>query len=232
VSKLSKDSLDGVELIKVLSLSILNESDPSVWLDSLAADGSLRLLINSLSSDDRDMKTSKCQKSCKAFYAFESKMCLLTKVASSQKGAQTLVHLGLVSTLSSLECLEIYTYLLNQNEVCFTVFISVFRLLVTLADSSSPTEVEELARFLLLKSPVLYAILKTPDSYRNSEEGQKVLFYVTALLSKLTPFLDTELHKTLVSFVQSLKDVKTETEAKILTNVLQGCIHFSLNNRK
>ena len=224
ISKLAKDCLDGVELIKMLSLSILNSSHS--WLTCLGNDGSLQMLIKSLVNDDRDIKANKCQRNCKAFYAFESKISLLSKLASCHEGCQMLLHLGVIEVLSSLECLDIYSCLLTQNQVCFSIFVSVFRLLVTLKDE------EQVSRFLRLKSPLVYAIMTQPEDYRSSQEGQTVLFWVTALLSKLVTFMDGELLKTFMSFIRSLGEVKSVGEAKILVNVLQGCIKFSQQNRE
>ena len=231
VSKLSRDSLDSIDLVKVLSLSILQESD-TCWVDDLGNDGTLQLLISSLTHDDREIRANKCQKLSKSFYTFESKMSLLTKLASTEKGARILVHLGIVPVLSGLECIEVYTYLLNQNEVCFCIFEAVFRLLVELCQSCPPSDGEELSRFVVAKSPVLYGMLRTTESYRETAEGQKVLFHVSALLSKLILFTNQELQKTFFAFTNVCMDARKESEAKILLNLLQGCVTYIRSNRK
>ena len=206
VSKLSKDCLDGVELIKVLSLCILTKSDSSLWLQQLTQDGSLELLVKSLVEDDKEMKENRDHKTCKAFYSFESKMCLLTKTAASSDGAKILLHSGLIHVLSRLQTLDIHTFLLKDNEVASSVFMSVFRLLVTLCDSSPVTGREEVSKLLLVKSPILYAILMTPETYRSTCQGEGLLFYVSAFLSKMIPFMEEDLFKTFQSFLQSVKE--------------------------
>lgn len=231
VSKLSRDSLDSIDLVKVLSLSILQDSGTD-WVGDMANDGTLQLLINSLASDDQEIRSNKCQRLSKSFYTFESKMSLFTKLASTEKGARTLVHLGIVPVLCALECIEVYTYLLNQNEVCFSIFESVFRLLVTLCQSCPLSDAEELSRFVVAKSPVLYGMLRTTESYRETAEGQKVLFHVSALLSKLILFTNQELQKTFFAFINVCMDARKESEAKILLNLLQGCVTYIRSNGK
>lgn len=231
VSKLSRDSLDSIDLVKVLALSILQESDAS-WIDDMANDGTLQLLISSLACDDREIRANKCQKLSKSYYTFESKMSLLTKLASTEKGARILVHLGIVPVLCGLECIEVYTYLLNQNEVCFNIFESVFRLLIRLCQSCPLSDAEELSRFVVIKSPVLYGMLRTTESYRETEEGQKVLFHVSALLSKLILFTSQELQKTFFAFINVCMDSRKESEAKILLNLLLGCVTYIRSHRK
>lgn len=231
ISRVGKDALDSIDLVKILSLSILLESKDTSWVDDFSSDGTLGLLVNSLTQDDLEIKLAKCQK-CPAYYSFESKIALFLKIASVESGAKLLIHLNLVSVLTSLETLEIYTYLLNRNEVCFNIYVAVMRLLVTLAGSTLYCEVEtdRLGQFVIAKSPVLYAILKTSDSYRSSTEGSTALFLTTALISKLILYTDSETQKCYLSLVLPCSSIKNESESQIMVNILQGCVTFILAN--
>jgi nuclear pore complex protein Nup205 len=73
LERLAKDMLAGHEVAKVLSISILNRSDLSMWLNELLSNGTLRQLLDSLLNDDREIRANKCE-FIKAFYVFESKM--------------------------------------------------------------------------------------------------------------------------------------------------------------
>lgn len=73
LQKLCKDLLSAHEVIKVLAASILNESD-FTWFGDLAGDGTVRLLIDSLLTDDRDIKANKCEPQSRTFYTFDSKI--------------------------------------------------------------------------------------------------------------------------------------------------------------
>lgn len=231
ISRVGKDALDSMDLIKILSISILLECKDTSWVDSFSSDGTLGLLINSLAQDDNEIKSAKCQK-CSAYYSFESKICLLLKIASVESGAKLLIHLNLVNILSSLETLEIYTYLLNRNEVCFNIYVLVMRLLVTLANSCVNCEVETdlLGQFIITKSPVLYTILKISDSYRNSSEGALASFLTTGLISKLIHYTDAETQKSYLSLVLTCSTLNNDYESKILVNILQGCVKFIRKN--
>lgn len=232
LDRLVKDSLTGVELVKVLALSILTECDSS-WVGELASDGSLRMLIHSILNDDKEIKESKCDKLSKAFYSFEAKMTLLIGIASSQSGARTLIHLGITECLLSLETFDIYTNSTNKNEVCFRIFTSVLKLILLLVDMSIPSDLEILAKFLTCKSHIFYDLMRSPsESYRESEEGKIIIPQLVSLTSKLILFTDSQLQKSFIQSTYICHDIKSSVDLRILTSVLQGCIRFMTQNRK
>ena len=76
LDKLTKDVLAGHEVAKMLSISILNRCDPFNWLNELVLNGTLKQVLLSLLSDDRDIRANKYE-FIKTFYVFESKMVSL-----------------------------------------------------------------------------------------------------------------------------------------------------------
>jgi hypothetical protein len=231
LAKVSSDSLESVELIKILSLSLLTSSQVDSWLDILSNDASLSLLIKSLLTHDSQLIRLKASSESKAFYSFETMMSLLSKIASSSlKASQTLIHEGIIDVLSCLHCLEIYSSCL-LNQVSLKVLVNVFRLLVTLSSWNINGQTQ-IYKFLNNKSPLIYSILSQSLDYRTTKEGTTLLFYVTLLLSKLTTFMDIELYRLFMAFIKSFSDIKSVEEAKILSNVLQGCINFNQTHRE
>ena len=232
LDRLVKDSLTGIELVKVLALSILSECD-TTWVSELASDGSLRMLVESLLIDDKEIKASKCDSLSKAFYSFEAKMTLLIAIASTQSGARTLIHLGIIDRLLSLETFEIYPNSTNRNEVCFKIFSSILKLVLLLVDMSLPSDQEILSKFLTSKSYLIYDLVKTPPgSYSESAEGKIIIPQLVAVTSKLILFSDSQLQKSFIQYTHTCCDLKSETDSRILTNVLQGCIRFMVQNRE
>lgn len=73
LDRLTKDVLAGHEVAKMLSISILNRSDINNWLNELILNGTLKQLLQSILSDDRDIRANKYE-FIKTFYVFESKM--------------------------------------------------------------------------------------------------------------------------------------------------------------
>lgn len=73
LDKLTKDVLAGHEVAKMLSISILNRCDPANWLNELILNGTLKQMLLSILSDDRDIRANKYE-FIKTFYVFESKM--------------------------------------------------------------------------------------------------------------------------------------------------------------
>lgn len=72
LDKLCKDILKGHEIAKVLAILLLIESESS-WINDVASDGTLKLIMNSLLTDDREIKANKCELS-KVFYTFDAKL--------------------------------------------------------------------------------------------------------------------------------------------------------------
>jgi hypothetical protein len=210
-----------------LAISVLNENDLS-WVKDLASDGSLRLLIDSLLIDDREIKASKCEVHSKAFYSFESKMALMIKVASHSDGARILIHLGLVGVISSLECVELYPYLINQNQICFTVFKNVMQLMITLCETTLSQDSEELSRFLSARSSVVYYMLRMASSLKSSEEGRSVLILTTSLVCQLITFASDQVQGMFIGSINNFTNgTINESEVQILANVLIGCVQLS-----
>ena len=83
LDRLTKDVLSGHEVAKMLSISILNRSDTDNWLNELILNGTLKQLLQSILSDDRDIRANKYE-FIKTFYVFESKMvsavCFLSEM--------------------------------------------------------------------------------------------------------------------------------------------------------
>lgn len=73
LDKLTKDVLSGHEVAKMLSISILNFAEPSNWLQEMIMNGTLKQMLRSLLSDDREIRVNKYEP-IRAFYVFESKI--------------------------------------------------------------------------------------------------------------------------------------------------------------
>ncbi|RWS05194.1 nuclear pore complex protein Nup205-like protein, partial [Dinothrombium tinctorium] len=229
LEKLCKDVLSGHEVTKVLALAILNETDSS-WIRDVANDGTLRLIIDSLLVDEKEVKAFKFDEHCKAFYSFEAKMTLLMKIASTPSGPQILIHLGIIDVLSSLECYEIYPFLFGQSDICFKMFAGITRLLLTLCCGLNKQNLDQISPFLNVRSVVINDVLRTAVSSKNSSEAEIILNLFTAVLSQLVAYCNTQLQRTFLSLINTFNEKIEVSRSQILVNVLLGYMQLCQNN--
>lgn len=71
-------------------------------------------------------------------------------ICSTQNGIQLLFHLNPIETLSSIQCFEIYSYLIGQSVVCHKIFINIIRLLLLLSTTNNQQSVDEVICYLFI----------------------------------------------------------------------------------
>ncbi|KAI1292057.1 Nuclear pore complex protein [Halotydeus destructor] len=229
LEKLCKDTLSGQELVKVLATSVLTVDETAGWVNDLASDGSLRLLVGSLAVDDKEIKASKYERYSKAFYSFDSKIALLLKIASTQNGARMLIHARIVDVLSKLECVEMYPFVVNQNEVCAKLFQNVIRLMNTIASSTLQRDYEHLSQFIGVRSSEFYDLLRLSHSFDQSEEVKSIITLVTSLLSRLILHANGQLQRLLIGSLNRHVEVNSKNDCLVITNILLACVKMSRN---
>lgn len=79
LDKLCKDILSGHEIAKVLAILLLNQSDSS-YINEIFSNGTLKLLMDSLITDDKEIKENKCELT-KVFYTFDAKLVRLILIS-------------------------------------------------------------------------------------------------------------------------------------------------------
>ena len=68
---------------------------------------------------------------------------LFNKICSSTNGIQVIFRLDPIQTISSLQCFEIYPFLLNKSFVCHKMFVNIMRFLLVLSTTNNQQSVEE-----------------------------------------------------------------------------------------
>lgn len=175
----------------------------------------------------------------------------MLKIGSSPPGAKLLLHSGVVDTLSQLESIELYPYLVNKNEVCFKVFQNIIRLMITLCNSSVERDHEhvsnfaivtqlilqssclpQLCKFVTKRSAVLYDLLRLSNSFEPTAEVKITLSLVTSLLSQLVLNCNQQLQRILVGSFDRFADATDDATAQVLVNISTACVTLCRNNRK
>lgn len=60
-------------------------------------------------------------------------------------------NLDIVNTLESLQCFDMYPYLICENPVCFKMFIYVLRLMITITTTNNRQIITEVFKIILIK---------------------------------------------------------------------------------
>lgn len=219
LEKIYKDASVGPEVVKVLALTILTQTDLS-WVDDASRDGSLRHLVESLTDDDLEIVATKGEVITKAFYSFESKVTLFTKIASTLEGAKALIHLNIMEVLGSLRCIDSYLMLLDENTFFQNLYVDVLRLMSTLSTSMRINN-----RNLLKVKPLLHTeILRNVPLLKNRPDGLETLLITTSLQSQIILEAETRLRHDFVNSIQHFTSGIEESHMKILVNLLTGCV--------
>ncbi|XP_074596167.1 nuclear pore complex protein Nup205 [Brevipalpus obovatus] len=229
LKKLCKDILSGHEVTKVLAISLLNESELT-WARDLSNDGSLKLLIDSLVTDDKEILQQKFDVHCKAFYSFDSKMALLMKICSTPTGTRFVLHAGIIDVLSNLESFELYPYYINQSDICHKMFVSTLRLLLCLSGVDEGQLYEPFSLFLNVRGSILSDILRMANVIRSTPEGITVLTLITGILAKIIPSVNKQLQRSFMSLLNYYLGGIETNEIKIVINLLIGFVRISITN--
>jgi len=230
LEKICKDVLSGQELNKVLTMSVLIESNPS-WIKDVANDGTLRLIMDSLKEDDKEIKANKFDVRCKSFYSFETKMALLMKISLDSRGSKILKHLGIVEVLSELECFDLYSFLIGQSDICYKMVVSILRLLLSVSCTDEEQDIQQVSQFVQAHSSTINDILNLKSPVKNEEEGITVLTLVTSLLSKLCYHTKKQVQTSFLNLIHNYHEKIKPNETKILINILTGYVEIVNANR-
>lgn len=219
LEKIYKDALVGPEVIKVLALTILTQTDLS-WVEDATRDGSLRHLVVSLAEDDLEIVATKGEVITKAFYSFESKVTLFTKIASSLSGAKNLVHLNIMEVLGSLRCIDSCLMLLDETTFFQKLYLDVLQLMSALSTSMRINN----KNLLKVKSTIHSEILRNVSLLKNRPDGLMTLLATTSLQSQIILEADSRLRHDFVNSIQHFTTNLEEIHMKILVNLLTGCV--------
>lgn len=219
LEKIYKDALIGPEVIKVLALTILTQTDLS-WVEDATKDGSLRHLVESLSEDDLEIVATKGEVITKAFYSFESKVTLFTKIASTLSGAKSLIHLNIMDVLGSLRCIDSYLMLLDENTFFQKLYLDVLQLMSALSINMRINN----KNLLKVKPTIHTEILRNVPLLKNHPEGLETLLVTTCLQSQIILEADSRLKHDFVNSIQHFSSDLDENHLKILVNLLTGCV--------
>lgn len=227
LEKIYKDALIGPEIIKVLSLTILTQTDLT-WVESAARDGSLRHLIESLAEDDLEIVATRGEILTKEFYAFDSKLTLFNNIAITSSGARALVHLNLMDVLGSLRIIDSYLMMLDENTIFQKLFVGVVRLMKTL---STTLKIQHKNIFKI--KPIIHTeILRNIPVLMNTEEGRETLLQTTCLQTQIISEAESTLQHDFVNSVQHFTRELSSDMLKILVNILTGCTKILLSHQK
>jgi len=219
LEKIYKDALVGPEIVKVLALTILTQTDLT-WVEDATKDGSLRHLVESLTEDDLEIVATKGETITKAFYTFESKVTLFTKIASSLPGAKNLIHLNTMDVLGSLRCIDSYLMLLDENTFFQKLYVDVLQLMSTLSTSMRINN-----RNLLKVKPIIHTeILRNVPLLKNRSDGLDTLLVTTSLQSQIILEADSRFKHDFVNSIQHFTSGLEGNHLKILVNLLTGCV--------
>ena len=230
LEKICKDVLSGQDLNKVLTMSVLIESNSS-WIKDVANDGTLRLIMDSLREDDKEIKAYKFDVRCKSFYSFETKMALLMKISLDSRGNKILKHLGIIEILSELECFDLYSFLIGQSDICFKMVVSILRLLLSVSCTDEEQDIQQVSQFVQAHSSTINDILNLKSPTKNEEEGITMLTLVTSLLSKLCYHAKKQVQTSFLNLIHNYHEKIKPNETKILINILTGYVEIVNANR-
>lgn len=214
-----KDASIGPTGVQVPALTVLTQTDLS-WVDDATKDGSLRHLVESLTDDDLEIVATKGEVITKAFYSFESKITLFTKIASSLSGAKSLIHLNIMDVLGNLRCIDSYLMLLDLDTFFQKLYLDVLRLMSALSTSMRINN-----KHLLQVKPLIHSeILRNMSLLKNRQDGLETLLMTTSLQNQIILEADSRLKHDFVNSIQHFTSSSEDSHLKILVNLLTGCV--------
>lgn len=221
LEKVFKDALVGPELVKVVALTFLTNTDFS-WVEGATRDGTLRHLIESMTDNDAEVVETRGERITKAFFSFESKLTLFTKIASTSAGAKCLIHLNVMEVLSNLRCIDSYLLMLDVNTYFQKLYVKIVLLMSALS-----TSVRINNKHLLGIKPIMHSeILRNVPLLKNRPEGLDTLLVTTCLQSQIILEADNRFKHDFVNSIQHFTSTLEENHFKILINLLTGCIRI------
>lgn len=219
LEKIYKDALIGPAGVQVPALTVLIQTD-LCWVESATRDGSLRHLVESLTEDDLEIVATKGEEITKAFYSFESKVTLFTKIATTLSGAKSLIHLNIMDVLENLRCIDSYLMLLDENTFFQKLYLDVLRLM-----SAMSTSMRINNKNLLKIKPLIHTeILRNIPLLKNRQDGLETLLMTTSLQSQIILEADSSLKHDFVNSIQHFTNSSEDSQLKILVNLLTGCV--------
>ncbi|XP_070580305.1 nuclear pore complex protein Nup205-like [Ptychodera flava] len=108
-----RDTCDGHDVGRMLAFSVIDcivsFDKHQRWLSFLTSKGYLRHLIEGIVQDDQALQSmlKPTPEPLKALYVYESKMSLLARFAMTPRGAQELLHAGLLQRLSDCKFFDL-----------------------------------------------------------------------------------------------------------------------------
>ncbi|KAH7645888.1 nuclear pore complex protein Nup205 isoform X1 [Dermatophagoides farinae] len=236
LDKFTRDILAGHEVAKMLAISILNRCDCTNWLNELILNGSLKQLLLSLLSDEREIRANKYE-FIKAFYVFESKMMLLLIIFSSTNVDYLLNgllnNLDLVQTLESLQCFDMYPYLICENPVCFKMFVYILRLMITITTISNNRQIiSEFGSFISAHS-ILHDLIRLAPTIKESVNGSELLLLVSRLIGRLVLNVNRTLQTNFIGLLPlfcSGEQSLASTDGQIVFIILNACVQLVSSN--
>ncbi|CAH1799487.1 unnamed protein product [Owenia fusiformis] len=196
-----KDACDGHDVGRMLALAaldaIVDTDRHHQWLQFMTSKGYLQHLIDSLLQDNEQLQAmlNPSPEPLKALYIYESKMSLLTRLAESASGAQTLLQLGVMARLVECTVLDMRpeTDRQPQGDVTFEGFVP-----------------SVMSRFRQLLFPALKLCIGVLTSLgvENREAAYQILQFIVAHGEVFTTILRNQPH---VLQLDSLKEVALVT---------------------
>ncbi|XP_040581995.1 nuclear pore complex protein Nup205 [Lepeophtheirus salmonis] len=107
-----RDSVSGHDIRRMLAMSVLEElislDSKGSWIWYLSNQGYLRHLIESIKSEDEGLlqlmtSNSRAEGNLRTLYTYESKIGMLTRLASTMSGAELLLESGLMLRLAEIQ---------------------------------------------------------------------------------------------------------------------------------
>ena len=193
----SRDACDGHDVGKMLALSTLETvlcSDRSQqWLSFLTSKGYLQHMVDSLVQDCQqlnNMYSPQCEPLC-ILFIYQSKMSLLTRVAGTIAGAQSMLRCGVMQQLSQCSVLDMRPdvdhqggrdYMVNYRMLLFPALKLCLAVLTSLG-AENQEALSKVQQFVVSHMDVFNAILRDKMPALNVPALEE-LTLTTAVLSK------------------------------------------------
>ncbi|KAG1652512.1 Nuclear pore complex protein Nup205 [Nymphon striatum] len=165
-----RDSTGGHDICKMLALATLNVmcsiDKPQHWLNFMNSKGYIGHLIHSITEDDEELHSMLVPNPVPLcpLYIYESKLALLTRVACTPAGAQSLLRNGIMEKLAACQVFSMRpTYNVQRAELE--------------GDSIVPSA---MARYSQILFPSLKLCLAFITSLKNEEASVQVMTFLAA----------------------------------------------------
>lgn len=122
IEMLCHDSASGQEVCKMLTMAnfgqLINLTGNVSWINYMSAKGFLKHIIQSLLDSDKELRSvlEPLPENMRALYIYESKMSLLTRLASTKIGAETLLEQRLLACLSTMKVFDYHPDIVRQTQ--------------------------------------------------------------------------------------------------------------------